>query len=81
MLLKAGADPNTDTQLGFRHYETPLSLAVKAQDTELVQLLVDAGADPNKETQFGFRLYLSPLEIAIEENYVEIFNILTASSN
>ena len=79
--MNAGANPNTVTQLGFRHYETPLSLAVKAQATEIVQILVDAGSDPNKENEYGFRLYLSPLKIAIEENYVEIFNILTGTSN
>ena len=80
MLINSGADPNTVTQLAFRHYETPLSLAVKARSAELVRILVDAGADPYKETQFAFRLYLSPLEIAIEEGYSDIFNLLLAST-
>ena len=70
---------NTEYSYGFRLDETPLSLAVKAQATEIVRILVDTGADPNKETQNGFRLYLSPLEIANERGYTEIINILTAT--
>ena len=81
ILAVAGADPNTVTQIDFRHYETPLSIAVKAQASDIVRILLDAGADPNKETQNDFRLYVSPLDIAIEEGYTDIFKILTGTSN
>ena len=72
---------NTEHQQAFRLYETPLSLAVKAQATEMVRILVDAGADLNKSLQQDFRLSLSPLDIAIKEGYTKIANILLGRIN
>ena len=46
MLINSGADPNTVTQLAFRHYETPLSLAVKARSAELVRIPSGRGGRP-----------------------------------
>ena len=61
---------------GFRHDETPLSLAVKARSTEMVRILADAGADPNTVTQIGFRHYETPLSLAVKAQASDIVRIL-----
>ena len=60
----------------FRHDETPLSIAVKAQAQEIVQVLVNAGADPNTVTQIGFRHYETPLSLAVKAEASGIVRIL-----
>ena len=67
---------NTEYSYGFRLYETPLSLAVKAQATEIVQVLVNAGADVNTVTRNDFRLYETPLSLAVKAQATEIVRIL-----
>ena len=60
----------------FRLYETPLSLAVKAQAVELVRVLLEAGADPNTITENSFRLYETPLSLAVKAQAVELVRVL-----
>ena len=36
--------------------QTPLSLAIKARDTEIMWILVEAGADPDKKVNLDFRV-------------------------
>ena len=67
---------NTKYGYGFRLDETPLSLAVKAQAQEIVQVLVDAGADLNTVTQIGFRHYETPLSLAVKAQASGIVRIL-----
>ncbi|MCY4660922.1 MAG: peptidoglycan-binding protein [Acidobacteria bacterium] len=67
---------DTVHEQAFRLYETPLSLAVKAQAVELVRVLLEAGADPNTITQNAFRLYETPLSLAVKAQFIEIVRIL-----
>ena len=67
---------NTEHQQAFRLYETPLSLAVKAQAPEMVRFLLEAGADPDATTQNAFRLYDTPLSLAVKAQTTEMVRIL-----
>ena len=67
---------NIEHNYGFRHYETPLSLAVKAQASDMVRVLVDAGADPNTVTQIAFRHYETPLSLAVKAQASDMVRIL-----
>ena len=67
---------DTEYNYAFRLYETPLSLAVKAQAIEIVRILVDAGADPNTISQNAFRLYETPLSLAVKAQATEMVQIL-----
>ena len=67
---------NTEYESAFRLYETPLSLAVKAQAIEIVRILVEAGADPTTISQNAFRLYETPLSLAVKAQAIEIVRIL-----
>ena len=59
--------------------ESPLSIAVKARDVEMVRTLVAAGADPNQKLeQFDDE---TPLTTAIDKDYTEIIGILTGTSS
>ena len=67
---------NTEHSQGFRHDETPLSLAVKAQAVEIVRILIDAGVDPNQSTQYGFRHDETPLTLAVKAQAADMVRIL-----
>ena len=54
ILLDADTDPNViDTKL-FGYDQTPLSIAIRKADQELMRMLIAAGADPNKNVKCGF---------------------------
>ncbi|RCN24788.1 ankyrin repeat protein, partial [Ancylostoma caninum] len=46
-LLKKGADPNVEDEIG----ETPLLLCVKTANYAIMGLLIDAGADPQRKNK------------------------------
>ena len=54
ILLDADADPNViDTeQIGYD--QTPLSIAIRKADQELMRMLIAAGADPNKNVNCAY---------------------------
>ena len=55
--------------------ESPLSIAVKARDVEMVRTLVVAGADPNQKLE----QFDDETPLAIDKDYTEIIGILTGT--
>jgi len=55
-LLRAGADPNVQTERGF----TPLHWAVSMDHEDTAEVLLEAGADPNLKNHYG----RGPMEVA-----------------
>jgi ankyrin repeat protein len=60
-LLRLGIDPNTAVFDG----DTPLNVAVRRRNKDLLRLLLDAGADPAQPSQNVKRHMLTPLHQAI----------------
>lgn len=57
-LVSHGADTNfSGTTSVFPNRETPLHIAVRTGDLDLVRLLMDAGADPERTNRLGNRAY------------------------
>jgi|SRR5579863_5915477 len=61
-LLRSGADPNYISPTADQF--TPLIVAVKTRDEDLVALLLHYGANPNQHDKFGH----SPLYFALLDN-------------
>lgn len=84
VLLRAGAKPNIEE--GLRNYRTALITAVKAGNTNIVEMLLAAGADVNviiameyterSQLEEGSEDEETALLIAIWEGSVEMVNIL-----
>ena len=75
LLIDSGADINAIGD--WPDEDTPLHIAVRAENTEMAQLLVDSGADINAK---GGRS-ISPLEIAVNRNDTAMVRILTGVSS
>lgn len=65
-LIEAGADVDAPNAMAD---QTALMRAIRAQNTEMVSLLLDAGADPNKKDKHGYSVvayageYKSPVKV------------------
>ena len=70
---------NVKYEYDFRLDETPLSLAVKARNPEMVKMLLEVGADPNQGTQNGFRHDETPLTLAVKAQDIGIVRILVVA--
>ncbi|MFA5119029.1 MAG: ankyrin repeat domain-containing protein [Candidatus Omnitrophota bacterium] len=75
LLLKHGADVNKKG--GFWGDQTPLHIAVRRRNPDVIRLLLKNGADRNIKD----RNSLTPEEIAIEEGYSEGVDILKEADN
>ena len=73
LFLEAGAavDPEPDEESCWRDNETPLSLAIKTERRELLDLLLDAGANINRNTGKN-----TPLCLAARANDLELMQHL-----
>ena len=69
ILLKFGADPNSY----FRDYETPLHLAAKRGDLDMVKILIQFNADHKQESMGNRKL---PCDYAEEMGHKEVFHYL-----
>ena len=72
LLLGVGADANLEWCRG----QTPLSVAVNANDLVLARRLLDAGADPDREISPGSQQAQPPLHWCIENGYLEMMALL-----
>ena len=68
ILLKAGADPNSQQQGGY----TPVMSAAMQGDQALVELLLDHGADPVRTTEDG----RSAADLARANGHAEVVELL-----
>ena len=68
-LLQFGADPNSY----FRDYETPLHLAAKRGDLDMVKILIEFNADHKQESMGNRKL---PCDYAKEMGHREVFHYL-----
>ena len=66
-LVDAGANVNLS-----RQFETPLSYAAQAGNTEGAALLLAAGADPNYALEHGEEADKIPLTVAIEKGHTDL---------
>lgn len=70
LILDAGA--KIDTPDSAHSGKTPIELAVKANNEQIVETLLQKGADPNQEVWYGETV----VHLAAKEGYCEIIRIL-----
>lgn len=63
---------HVDLNQSYEYEGTPLHVAVKEGDTELVKYLLEKGANPNAKGAFGE----TPLHIAVDRGYLDIVKLL-----
>jgi len=68
LLLKAGADPNTQNDYGV----TPLVLAIENRNSAIAELLLKAGADPDLRLWSG----VTPLMVAAKSGKADLVALL-----
>jgi hypothetical protein len=71
-LLGKTPQPDINAQDGNDNWNTPLHLAIKRNDLEVVNFLLTQGADTTTENVDG----KTPLDLAEERNNVEIIDVL-----
>jgi ankyrin repeat protein len=77
MLLQAGGDPNgiaTKANIGVPPLHTPLLLAIRTRNEEMVQILVNAGAHVNRPARRGIKH--TPLQGACKINSFKMVKFL-----
>lgn len=75
LLLANGADPSLSIP---EHDETPISFAIKEDQEDIVEMLLEHGADPNQTCSYNNK----PIFLAIERNNIDITkNLLDKYAN
>jgi len=74
MIETQGVDPNSKDKRGF----TPLFLAIRSGNENIMNLLIDKGADVNYFTKMNDEITLSCLFLATLENKLNIVKLLLA---